>query len=66
MSTYVQLRRKLQLTTLALAELAGEKSNELKKKYIKFFLCKPPEGDDDEENVRKPKSQDFFVSLNQK
>jgi hypothetical protein len=43
MLTYVQLRNKLQLTTLALTELASEKSQDLKKKYIKFFLCQPPE-----------------------
>jgi len=60
MLTYVQLRRKLQLTTLALAELAGEKSSDLKKKYIRFFLCKPPEGDEDEEKGRKPKSFLYF------
>ena len=43
MSTYVQMRNRLQLTTLALTELATEKSKGLKNKYLKFFLCQPPE-----------------------
>ena len=37
-STYVQLRKKLQLTTLALAELAAEKSHKLKEKYMIDFI----------------------------
>jgi len=51
-NTYVSLRKKLQLTTLALAELTAEKSNKLKEKYINLILFRPPKDQqtDDEEN----------------
>lgn len=52
----MQLRKKLQLTTLALAELAAEKSNKLKEKYIRLILFKPPpeeEKVDDEQGPKK-------------
>lgn len=39
----MQLRKKLQLTTLALAELAAEKSNKLKEKYINLILFRNPD-----------------------
>ena len=62
MSTYIQLRRKLQLTTLALTELAGEKSQDLKRKYLRFFFCQLPEDSiDDEENIKKSSSIFFLL-----
>jgi len=64
MSTYIQLRRKLQLTTLALTELAGEKSQDLKRKYLRFFFCQLPEDSiGDEENIKKSSSIFFSQKL---
>lgn len=47
------MRKKLQLTTLALAELAGEKSNKLKEKYINLILFKNPDDVKAEEEEEK-------------
>lgn len=43
MSTYIQLRKKLQLITLALAAIASDKSKEMKDKYWKLITCQPPQ-----------------------
>lgn len=53
MSTYVQLRKKLQITTLALAELASEKSKVLKKKYLNLLLFKVEEPDSEPDPANK-------------
>lgn len=49
----MQLRKKLQLTTLALAELAAEKSNKLKEKYINLILFRNPEDVNTENDEEK-------------
>jgi len=54
MATYAQLRKKLQITTLALAELMAEKSKKLKEKYLNLILFRPPKQEAlDEESLRK-------------
>jgi len=54
MATYAQLRKKLQITTLALAELMGEKSKKLKEKYLNLILFRPPKQDTlDEESLKR-------------
>jgi hypothetical protein len=51
MSTYVQLRKKLQITTMALAELAAEKSEKMKDKYLNLLMFRIPEDENKEEDV---------------
>ena len=46
------------MTTLALAELAAEKSNKLKEKYINLILFRNPEDEKaEEEDEEKPPGQ---------
>lgn len=61
MTTYVELRKKLQMITLALAALAADKSREMKDKYIKLLTCVPPTDKKKEGNVEKaaPKKKDY-------
>jgi hypothetical protein len=56
MSTYVQLRKKLQITTIALAELAAEKSQKMKDKYLNLLLFRIPEDGNNDIEARKKKS----------
>ena len=48
MQTYVQLRKKLQITTLALAEITSEKSKVMKEKYINLLLFRVQEPEEGE------------------
>ena len=61
-TTYVNLRKKLQLTTLALAELTAEKSNKLKEKYINLILFRPPKEPNNDEEEQKTTSRILSTS----
>ena len=59
MSTYVQLRKRLQIVTLALTEIASDKSKKLQQKYVNLILFRPPKEDlENQQTKGKDRSKD--------